>query len=117
MKNKYKKTYQKHKILRVKDALILENCKMVYSLEHKLFPTKLSQLYNTNQRGKSLRKTHGYNTRNKMIPNLAKTHCKEYNTSYLCSSLKDYQNISAEIRQAQSLKIFNSLLEEKLLTQ
>ena len=55
------KTYQKHKILRVKDALILENCKMVYRLEHKLLPTKLSQLYNTNQRGKSLRKTHGYN--------------------------------------------------------
>ena len=110
------KIYQKHKILRVKDVLILENCKMVYRLEHQLLPTKLSQLYNTNQRGKSLRKTHGYNTRNKMIPNLAKTHCKEYNTSYLCSSLKDYQNISAEIRKAKSLKIFNSLLKDKLLT-
>ena len=110
------KTYQKHKILRVKDTLILENCKMVYRLEHQLLPIKLSKLYNTNQRGKSLKKTHGYNTRNKMLPNLAKTNCKEYNTSYLCSSLKDYQNISAEIRKAKSLKIFNSLLKEKLLT-
>ena len=110
------KTYQKHKILRMKDALIPENCKMVYRLEHKLLPKKLVQLYYTNQQGKSLIKTHGYNTRNKMIPNLAKTHCKEYNTSYLCSSLKDYQNIKVEIRQAKSLKTFNVLLKETLLT-
>ena len=96
------KIYQKHKLLRVKDALVLENCKLVYRLEHEMLPTKLSQLYNTNQRGKSLIKNHGYNTRNKMLPNLARTHCKEYNTSYLCSSLKNYQYISAEIRQAKT---------------
>ena len=110
------KTYQKHKILRLKDALTLENCKMVYRLEHKLLPKKLVQLYYTNQQGKSLIKTQGYNTRNKMIPNLAKTHCKEYSTSYLCSSVKDYQNIKVEIRQAKSLKTFNVLLKETLLT-
>ena len=63
------------------------------------------------------RKTHGYNTRNKMIPNRGKTHCKEYNTSYLCSSLKDYQNTKVEIRQAKSLKTLNVLLKEGLLTQ
>ena len=114
--NQVQKTYQRHKILRVKEALTLENCKMVYRLEHKLLPKKLAHLYNTSQQGKSLIKTHGYNTRNKMIPNLAKTHCKEYNTSYLCSSLKDYQNIKVEIRQAKSIKIFNAILKETLLT-
>ena len=116
MKNRYRKHIKNIKILRMKDALTLENCKMVYRLQHKLLPKKLVQLYYTNQQGKSLIKTHGYNTRNKMIPNLAKTHCKEYNTSYLCSSLKDYQNIKVEIRQAKSLKTFNVLLKETLLT-
>ena len=61
MKNKYKKTYHRHKILRVKDVLTLENCKMAYRLEHKLLPKKLEELYFTNQQEKSL-KTHGYNT-------------------------------------------------------
>ena len=89
---------------------------MVYRLENDMLPKKLSQLYYTNQRGKTLKKTHGYNTMNKMLPNLARTHCKEYNTSYLCSSLKDYQNISLEIRKAKSLEIFNCLIKDKLLT-
>ena len=86
--------YKRHNLLKVKDVLVLENCKMVYRLENNMLPTKLSKLYNANQKGKTLKKTHGYNTRNKMLPNLARTHCKEYNTSYLCSSLKDYQNMS-----------------------
>ena len=48
--------YQKHNLLKVKDALVLENCKLVYRLENEMFPKRLSQLYNTNQRGKILKK-------------------------------------------------------------
>ena len=109
-------TYHKHKILKIKHALILENCKLAYRLEHQVLPTKLLQLFNTNQKGKCLKKTHTYNTKNKGIPNIARTHCKVYNTSYLCSSIRDYQNLNTELRKVKSLKAFNLLLKDKLLT-
>ena len=110
------KIYKKHKILRIKDVLILENCKMAYRLEHELLPENWLRLFNTNQKGNSLRKTHSYNTRNKKLPNLAKAHCKMYNTSYLCSSLRDYQNLNTEIRKANNFQSFNLLLKNKLMT-
>ena len=50
------KIYKRHKILRIKDALTLENCKMAYRLEHQMLPIKLLQLFNTNQKGKCLKK-------------------------------------------------------------
>ena len=109
-------TYYKHKILRIKDALTLENCKIAYRLEHQMLPNKIMHLFNTNQKGISLKKTHTYNTRNKQIPNIARTHCKLYNDSYLCSSIRDYQNLSVELRKAKSLKAFNFALKSKLLT-
>ena len=48
--------YKRHKILRIKDALTLENCKMEYILEHEILPAKLLHLFNTNQKGKYLKK-------------------------------------------------------------
>ena len=109
-------TYHRHRILKIKDALRLENCKLAYRLEHHILPDKLVYLFNTNQRGKSLKKSHNYNTRNKGIPNMAKTHCKLYNNSYLCSSIRDYQKLNSDLRKAKTLKKFNSLLKETLLT-
>ena len=49
-------TYYKHKILRIKDALALENCKRAYRLEHQLLPNKVLHLFNTNQKGISLKR-------------------------------------------------------------
>ena len=113
---KVEKTYQKHKIMKLKEALRLENCKLAYRLEHKMLPINLQQLFNTNQRGMCLKKIHNYGTRNKMLPNIARTHSKLYSTSYLCNSLREYQMIGTEIRQAKSLKLFNSILKKKILT-
>ena len=48
--------YKRHRKLRIKDALTLENCKMAYRLEHQILPTKLLHLFNTNQKGKCLKK-------------------------------------------------------------
>ena len=65
------------------DALTLENCKIAYRLEHQMLLNKVMHLFNTNQKGISLKKTNTYNTRNKKIPNIAKTHCKLYNGQLL----------------------------------
>lgn len=109
-------TYKKHKILRIKDAILLENCKLGYRLEHQMLPGKLMYLFNTGQKGISLEKTHAYNTRNKKLPNITKTHCKMYSNSYLCSSIRDYQNLNVELTQAKSESL-QQINERKLLTQ
>ena len=109
-------TYNRYKLLRMKDVLQLENCKLISRLEHQKLPKQLGHLLNTNQHGKSLIKVYKYNTRHKSFPNLARTHCKVYNTSYLCSSIRDYQKLNSEIRKTKTLKTFTFSLKHTLLT-
>ena len=108
--------YTKYRILKVKETLVLENCKLIYRYEQNKLPTKLKNLLETNQHGDSLLKQHKYNTRHKRLPNMARSHCKIYNTSYLCSSVKDYQKLSLNVRKADDLKKFSILLKDILLT-
>ena len=107
--------YRKLKILKFKDAITLENCKLAYRLEHHMLPSKIMYHFNTGQKGTSLVKKHTYNTRNKKLPMMAKIHCKMYSNSYLCSSIRDYQKLNVELRQVKNLKVFSKLMKEKLL--
>ena len=108
--------YTKYKILRLKELLVLENCKLIYRLEHHRLPRQIDYLFKTSQQGKSLLKQHNYNTRHKKLPNMARTHCKVYSTSFLCSSIRDYQKIGFDIKKTEKLKKFTHLLKNHLLT-
>ena len=57
--------YTKYKILRLKEILVLENCKLIHRLEHHRLPRQIDYLFKTNQQGRSLLKQHNYNTRDK----------------------------------------------------
>ena len=69
--------YTNLKFLTLKQLIKLENYKFGYKLIHGLLPKKILKCANTDHRGKSLSKTHSYNTRNKLVPNLPKV-LKEY---------------------------------------
>ena len=108
--------YKKYKLLRVKDILTLENCKLVHRVKHQEIPLQIENLFKTNQQGKSLMKLHNYNTRQKNLPNMARSHCKEYSTSYLCSSIREYQKLNYDLTKIESQKQFKLLLKKTLLT-
>ena len=61
--------HKKHKILRVEDLIKLEQYKMGYKACSNLLPVRLLTCLFTDSKDRTLRKTHGYNTRRKEIPN------------------------------------------------
>ena len=102
--NNIETVYKKLKVLKVKEILRIENCKMAHKLEHNNLPGKLASLFNMDNVGKSLKKEHKYNTRTKNISNLPKTHTKQYRNSFLCNCINDYHTISTELRQIENTK-------------
>ena len=108
--------YTKYRILKLKETLVLENCKLINRYEHNKLPTKIDHLLKTNQHGETLLKQHKYNTRHKKLPNMARSHCKMYSTSYLCSSVRDYQKLSLNMRKTENSKKFSNLLKNILMT-
>ena len=111
------KVYKNLKVLKIRESLMIENCKMAHKLEHKKLPGKLPLLFNTDNLGRSLEKAHKYNTRTKNIPNLPKTHTKQYRNSFLCNCITDYQTVPIEIRQLKNSKTFSKKLNSLVLSQ
>ena len=99
-------SYKTLGILKLNEAIKMENCKMMHKLEHNRLPGKLSLLFKTDNKGKSLQKTHKYNTRTKNIPKLPKTQTKLYKNSFLSKCINDYQTIPRELREITNSKLF-----------
>ena len=80
-------SYKTLGIMKLHEAIKMENCKMMHKLEHNNLPGKLPLLFMTDNKGKSLQKTHRYDTRTKNIPKPPKTHTKLYRNSFLTNAL------------------------------
>ena len=99
-------SYKNLGIMKLYEAIKMENCKMMHKLEHHNLPGKLPLLFLSDNKGKSLQKTHKYNTRTKNIPKLPKTQTKLYSNSFLTKCITDYQTIPKEIREIPNRKLF-----------
>ena len=99
-------SYKTLGILKLNEAIKMENCKMMHKLEHNKLPDKLPLFFKTDIKGKSLQKTHKYNTRKKNIPNLPKTQTKLYKNSFLSKYINDYHTIPKEHREITNSKLF-----------
>ena len=51
------KVYKNLEVLKIREALMIENCKMAYKLEHNKLPGKLPLLFNTDSIGRSLKRS------------------------------------------------------------
>ena len=100
--------------MKLHEALKMENCKMMHKLEHQKLPGKLQLLSMSDTKGKSLQKTHKYNTRTKNIPKRPKTQTKLYSNSFLTKCFIDYQTLPKEIREITNRKLFTK--KYKILT-
>ena len=95
--------YQSLKLLRVKEIITLHNLKLSHKIQHKDLPAKLLQCCETDANNKNLKKTHGYNTRNKKELNPPITKNKWYKDSYLTKSINDFHNLPLEVKSVKSM--------------
>ena len=110
------KIYTELEILTIKESIYAENCKMTYRLEYDTLPGKLPQLFTTDNKGKSLLKTHSYMTRTKGIPNLARMQTKQYIDSFLTKCIVDYQTMPIAMRKIKNKEVFSRKLKRQILS-
>ena len=98
--------YNKLKINKLSEQIKLQEIKVGYRLVNKLLPNKISQQILSDSNKKSLVKTHNYNTRSKMIPNLPKVTKTMYLNSYLYQCTKQFMLLPLKLRNKPTLSYF-----------
>ena len=98
--------YKKYRILKFKDLIDLELAKFGFKSVHKLLPNRIISLTSTDHLGRSLIKSHDYDTRNKSITNNPPAKNNKYNKSFMNKGITIFNNLSQEIKNATSLSSF-----------
>ena len=96
----------KMSFLTLKKLIKLENYKLGYKIEKGYVPIKISQMVSCDRNNKSLKKSHGYHTRNKNILNIPRHNTGSYHNSFLISVTRDYSNLPLQITSKRSLQTF-----------
>ena len=111
-------TSRKENILNINSLIRLEHLKLFYRLMNKSLPPKIAALLSTDQRNKSLKKTHMYDTRNKNKLNLPKARNKIYRNSFLYQTNKEIMLLPKKIAslptKSSFIKSVKSLLMDAL---
>ena len=107
--------FKTNRILKIKDVLLLENCKIAYKLLNQHLPTRIQESLTTDHTTKTLTKTHNYNTRSKDLPNNPKVKGKYYNNSFLNTSLQAIKPFMVITKEARNIKHFTNIMKNKLL--
>ena len=110
-----KNKYNSNRILKIKEILLLENCKIGYKIINKQLPYNVYNLIVTDHTSKSLIKSHEYNTRYKETPNSPLVKGKLYNSCFLSASLREIQPFMVITKKAHSINHFILLLKKEIL--
>ena len=98
--------YTMEKMLTLRELIKLESLKLSYRLHHNLLPENLHRLLWTDSKDNSLKKTHHYNTRHRLLPILPKAQSKSYHQNFQFQCIKTYEGIPVEIKESGTLEIF-----------
>ena len=104
--------FRKSRVMPIDLLVELELLKFGYKITNGLTPPPITTLMHKN-RGK---KVHGYNTRNKNLPNIQKHQSHYYNKSFLNKSIISYQCLPLELKNSSSIKCFITKVKEMLLS-
>ena len=96
------------------EMIKLSNWKLGYKFYNHQLPNKIELLLNTDKQNGSLQKTHRYETRNKKLLNQPLVTTKNYHTSFLCETLKQYQILPQEVRETKPIQRFTKRCKEFL---
>ena len=92
--------YSNLNILSLKKLIKLENYKFRYKLCNNTLPEKIISCATTDHRGVTLRKTHRYSTRNKIVPNTPNVKCSKYLKSIFCAGQQEFCKLPSMIKSS-----------------
>ena len=92
-------SHKKHKILKIKDQIKLEQYKLGYKACNNLLPARLVNCLFMDSRERSLKKSHRYNTRHKEIPNVPVMRSTKYRNSFMYRCIKEYTLVTPSNNQ------------------
>ena len=104
--------YKQHRIIKLDDLVDLEQKKLGYKFNNNLLPPNLEKVLLTDHVGKTLKKQHKYNTRQKDNPNLPKHQSRLYSDSFLVWSIKNYSEVSATVKNSKNIHRFAQCIKE-----
>ena len=108
--------YQSHEILKVRQNIELEGCKLWHKHYLGELPRKLAEEMSRNHKNQTLNKNHRYNTRNKHLINIALAKGKSYSTSFLVKGHVDYVK-HTDLIDTRTSTVYSKRLKKKLLHQ
>ena len=105
-------------LLPLNSIIMLQNMKLGFRLRHSRshLPEKIKIACESDMNKRSLSKSHQYNTRIKLIPNLPKVSCSNYKRSFLFCCIADYSLLPAELKQITNESLFITSYKNHLLT-
>ena len=82
-------------MMTVHNMIQIAMCKLGHNISHKHFPTPIVSLFDKFRGHKS----HQYLTRNKHIPNLQWHKSEQYQNSYLCRSIFEFNKLPMHLKK------------------
>ena len=114
--NKYDpKDWNNENFLSVSNLVRLEHLKLGYRMAHRTLPPKILSILTTDQKNKSLKKTHHYSTRNKNKLNLPNIKSTNYMKSFLYQTSKEITLLPQKTISLPTLSAFVSTIKKFLM--
>ena len=108
-------SHKKHKILKIKDQIKLEQYKLGYKACNNMLPVRLVNCLFMDSRDRSLKKSHRYNTRHKEIPNVPVMSSTKYRNSFMYRCIKEYTLFTLSNNQKYGMKSLVKHCKELLI--
>ena len=99
--------FKKLKLLKFPDMIKIELCKSGARISNNLLPKPIQELM-IKRGGK---KTHGYETRNKHIPNTQKHATTHFNISFMHHGITEYSNLTLDLKSITNIPMLNTKLK------
>ena len=110
-------TKEKEPFLSLNDIILLETLKFGWKVINQALPISLQNCALSTPQGHSLEKNHRYMTRNKNIPNVPKASNKLYKSSIFFKGISKFSELTLELKQVRSYRLFVKRVKTMLLTQ
>ena len=102
--------FRKLEILKLKNIIKLEQCKMMCRISSHLIPPSIEKLFQSTNRTESRPVTGQRN-----IPSINRHTSKKYNDSFLCKCIMYWQSLPPTMKVYSSFNSFKSQLKQNLL--
>ena len=104
--------FRKLKLVKFSDMINIELCKFGAWVSNNLLPKPILDL----MKKRGGRKTHGYETRNKNIPNTQRHTSARFNTSFMHHGITEYSRLTLDLKSIMNISTFNSRLKNIMIS-